>query len=72
MKMATFGSKMFFPSSNIYDFRHTYFTHMDPTGLLKEDTIPRDSIFNPALNPSKHQDISAAMVGGVFFCRDGL
>ena len=40
---------------------------MKPTGLLKEDTIPHDGIFNPALDPSKHQDISAAMVEGVFF-----
>jgi phytanoyl-CoA hydroxylase len=47
------------PPSDVYDFRQTYFTYIEPTGLLKEGTSPRDGIFNPALDPSKHQGIGA-------------
>ncbi len=47
------------PRDDVYDFRQTYFTHLAATGLLKQGTSPRDGIFNPALDPHKHQGLGA-------------
>jgi len=51
--------KSVLPSSDVYDFRQAYFEHMESTGLLKGGTSPRDGIFNPALDPSRHQGTGA-------------
>ncbi|MCJ1447920.1 MAG: hypothetical protein MMC23_008432 [Stictis urceolatum] len=48
------------PRSDVFDMRERYFQTISPTGLLAPDTSPRDGIFNPALDPTKHQGLGAA------------
>lgn len=51
------------PREDVLQARSKYFEMMSPTGVLKEDTVPVQGIFNPNNSPDDFPGIGAGAVG---------
>ncbi|KAK3717249.1 hypothetical protein LTR37_005958 [Vermiconidia calcicola] len=45
------------PREDVYDMREAYFKHLEPTGILKPGTSPRDGIFRDGEDPIVHNGV---------------
>lgn len=45
------------PREDVLDMREAYFRHLQPTGILKPGTNPRDGIFNAGEDPVAHNGV---------------
>lgn len=45
------------PREDVLDMREAYFSHMEPTGILKPGTSPRDGIFDTTQDPVVHNGV---------------
>jgi len=45
------------PREDVLDMREAYFKHLEPTGILKPGTSPRDGIFNEGEDPIAHNGV---------------
>lgn len=52
------------PRADVLETRRQYFTHLAPTGVLKENTDPVHGLFNPSKSPDDYPGIGAGHVGG--------
>ncbi|GAB7362063.1 hypothetical protein MBLNU230_g2097t1 [Neophaeotheca triangularis] len=48
------------PREDVNDMREAYFRHLEPTGILKPGTSPRDGIFNEDADPVVHNGVGGA------------
>src|ERR1700761_2450827 len=49
--------KNLMPREDVLDMREAYFKHLEPTGILKPGTSPRDGIFNTREDPVVHNGV---------------
>ena len=48
------------PREDVLDMRQAYFEHLEPTGILKPGTSPRDGIFNEGEDPVVHNGVGGS------------
>ena len=48
------------PREDVLDMREAYFSHLEPTGILKPGTSPRDGIFNDQGDPALHNGVGGS------------
>jgi phytanoyl-CoA hydroxylase len=49
--------KHLIPREDVLDVRQKYFEHLEPTGILKPGTSPRDGIFDDTQDPIVHNGV---------------
>ncbi len=52
--------KNLIPREDVLDMREAYFAHLEPTGILKPGTNPRDGIFNEGEDPIAHNGVGGS------------
>lgn len=48
------------PREDVLDMREAYFKHLQPTGILKPGSSPRDGIFDVAADPIAHNGVGGS------------
>ena len=48
------------PRKDVLDVREAYFSHLEPTGILKAGTSPGDGIFNDGEDPIAHNGVGGS------------